>query len=176
MFPMRLALERAARHFAHLPAMIKEDGTHESWADHVGCVARLAGVVGRLGIVPGARFAILAPNSVDQATLIHAGYWSGRVPVPLNFRLAVPELMAMLRKSGAQVLFVDPLYLNVARKMQADGWQGQVLLVGPGRDGIEGTENLIARSLQPIQSVLQPVMKRSCISLVGRPVRARGYL
>ena len=155
MFPMRLALERVARHFPHLPAMIKEDGTHESWAHHVGYVARLAGVVGGLGMAPGARFAILAPNSIDQATLIHAGYWSGRVPVPLNFRLAVPELVAMLRKSGAQVLFVDPVYLNVARKMQADGWQGHVLLVGPGREGIEGTENLTARSpaTDPIRTV-----------------------
>ena len=146
MFPMRLALERTVRHFPHVTAMIKEDGSHESWADHVGRVARLAGVVSGLGMAPGARFAILAPNSVDQATLIHAGYWSGRVPVPLNFRLAVPELVAMLRKSGAQVLFVAPVYLNVARKMQADGWQGQVLLIGLGRDGIEGTENLTAQS------------------------------
>ena len=85
---MRLALERAARHFPNLIAMIKEDGSQESWENHIDCVARLAGVLCDLDLAPSVRFAILAPNSVDQATLIHAGYWSGRVPVPLNFRLS----------------------------------------------------------------------------------------
>lgn len=145
MFPMNVALERAARHFPRETAMIEEEGRRESWADHVGGVARLAGVLSGLGLAPGARFAILAPNSVDQATLIHAGYWSGRVPVPLNFRLAVPELAASLRKSGAQVLFAAPVFLDVARKLRADGWEGRVLLVGPGQDGMEGTEDLAAR-------------------------------
>ena len=154
MFPMRLALERAAQHFPYLIAMIKEDGSQENWKNHVDCVTRLAGSICALDLCPGSRFAILAPNSVDQATLIHAGYWSGRVPVPLNFRLTPGELVAMLRKSGAQVLFVSPVYLKVARKLLADGWKGQVLLVGTGRDEIEGTEELIAKSsaADPIQT------------------------
>ena len=146
MFPMRLALERAARHFPNLIAMIKEDGSQESWHNHIDCVARLAGVFCDLDLAPSARFAILAPNSVDQATLIHAGYWSGRVPVPLNFRLSTGELEAMLQKSGAQVLFVSTDYLNVAHKILGDGWGGQVLLIGTGRHGIEGTEGLIRQS------------------------------
>lgn len=154
MFPMNVALDRAARHFPHETAMVEEDGRRESWTDHVDRVARLAGALGGLGLglgpgfglPPGARFAILAPNSVDQATLIHAGYWSGCVPVPLNFRLAVPELAAILRKSGAKVLFAAPTFLVVARTLQADGWDGQIVLVGPGQDGIEGTEELIAQS------------------------------
>ena len=136
MFPMRLALERAARHFPNLIAMIKEDGSQESWHNHIDCVARLAGVFCDLDLAPSARFAILAPNSVDQATLIHAGYWSGRVPVPLNFRLSTGELVAMLQKSSAQVLFVSTDYLNVAHKILGDGWGGQVLLIGTGRDDI----------------------------------------
>ena len=43
MFPMRLALERAAQHFPYLIAMIKEDGSQENWKNHVDCVTRLAG-------------------------------------------------------------------------------------------------------------------------------------
>ena len=52
----------------------------------------------------------------------------------------------MLKKSAAQVLFVSTDYLNVAHKILADGWEGQVLLIGTGRDGIEGTEGLIRQS------------------------------
>lgn len=145
MFPMTVALERAARHFPRATAMVGEEGGRESWADHIVRVARHARVLDALGLAPGARFAILAPNSVDQATLIHAGYWSGRVPVPLNFRLAVPELAATLRKSGAKVLFAAPAFLDVARTLQAEGWDGRLLLVGSGRDGLEGSEDLAAR-------------------------------
>ena len=108
MFPMRLALERVARHFPHLPAMIKEDGTHESWADHVGCVARLAGVVGELGMAPGARFAILALNSVDQATLIHAGYWSGRL---LTFGLQFLNLWQCCERAVHRFSLLTPFIL-----------------------------------------------------------------
>lgn len=146
MFPMTAALERAARHFPRAIAMVGEDGGSETWTDHVGRVARLAGGIGGLGLAPAARFAILAPNSVDQATLIHAGYWSGRVPVPLNFRLAAPELAATLQKSGAKVLFAAPAFLDVARRLQADGWDGRVLIVGAGCDGLEGSKDLADRS------------------------------
>lgn len=156
MFPMIVALERAARHFPRAVAMVGEDGGRESWADHCARVARLAGGLGSLGLAWQARFAVLSPNSVDQAALFHAGYWSGYVPVPLNFRLAVPELAAMLKKSGAKVLFAAPVFLDVARKLQADGWDGRMLLVGPGRDGVEGSEDLAARSraCEPVRAAL----------------------
>ncbi|MEM1050259.1 MAG: AMP-binding protein [Pseudomonadota bacterium] len=145
MFPLTVALERAARSFPLETAMVEEDGRAENWSDHVDEVSRLAGALSGIGLAQGARFAILAPNSADQAKLIHAGYWSGRVPVPLNYRLALPELAAILRKSGAQLLFVAPAFFDVARTLQADGWDGRLFLLGPGRNGITGTEDLIAR-------------------------------
>ncbi len=145
MFPLTVALERAARSFPLETAMVEEDGRSETWSDHVDAIARLAGALDALDVAHGARFAILAPNSVDQAKLIHAGYWSGRVPVPLNHRLALPEFAAILQKSRAKLLFVAPAFLDIARTLQADGWDGRLFLVGPDRDGMEGTEDLIAR-------------------------------
>jgi len=156
MFPMTVALERAARHFPRSVAMIGEDGSREDWADHCVRVARLAGSLYDLGLSPSKRFAVLSPNSVEQAGLIHAGYWSGCVPVPLNFRLAVPELAAMLKKSGAKILFAAPVFLDTARKLQSDGWDGRVLPVGPGRDGVAGSEDLAARAQasDPVRAAL----------------------
>lgn len=145
MFPLTVALERAARSFPLETAMVEEDGRRETWSDHIDAASRLAGALNGIGLAQGARFAILAPNSVDQAKLIHAGYWSGRVPVPLNYRLALPELAAILQKSGAQVLFIAPAFLDVACTLQADGWAGRLFLVGPGAEGLAGTGDLIAR-------------------------------
>lgn len=130
MFPMSVALERAARHFPCDTAMLYEDGRHEDWATHVAGVARMAGMLAALGLGPGSRFAILSPNSVAQATLIHAGFWSGRVPVPLNFRLALPELAAILRKSGARVLFAAPDFAGLAEALAAGGWDGRAVTLG----------------------------------------------
>lgn len=130
MFPMSVALERTARHFPGATAMLEEDGRREDWATHVAAVARMAGALAALGLGPGGRYAILSPNSVAQATLIHAGYWSGRVPVPLNFRLALPELAAILKKSGARVLFAAPAFAAVAEALVAGGWNGRCVALG----------------------------------------------
>ena len=127
---MSVALERAARHFPLSTAMVDEDGRCEDWATHVGAVARMAGALAALGLGPGDRYAILSPNSVAQATLIHAGYWSGRVPVPLNVRLAPPELAAILRKSGARVLFAAPAFAGLAATLVAGGWDGRCVTLG----------------------------------------------
>ena len=130
MFPMSVALDRAARHFPRNTAMLDEDGRREDWAAHVAGVARMAGGLAAMGLGPGDRFAILSPNSVAQATLIHAGFWSGRVPVPLNFRLALPELAAILRKSGARVLFAAPAFAGLAEGLAAGGWDGRRIVLG----------------------------------------------
>lgn len=130
MFPMTVALERAARHFPRSTAMVEEDGRREDWATHVAGVARLAGALSAVGIGPGDRYAILSPNSVAQAALLHAGYWSGRVPVPLNHRLALPELAAILGKSGARVLFAAPALAGIAEALAAGGWDGRSVTLG----------------------------------------------
>ena len=119
--------------------MIGEDGGRMTWRDHVGRVARLAG---GLGVAPGSHFAIIAPNSVRQAELIHAGYWSGAVPVPVNFRLAPPEILSIVNECGARVLFADRQFLAIAEKLKSGGWPGEIHLLG--EDETSSTVQLIA--------------------------------
>ena len=102
--------------------MIEEDGCRTTWRAHVDRVARLGRGLGELGVVPGSRFAIIAPNSVAQAELVHAGYWSGAIPVPVNFRLAPPEILAIMHECGAGVLFVDPRFLAISEALKGGGY------------------------------------------------------
>ena len=56
---------------------------------------------------PGDRVAILALNSDRYFELLYAIPWLGAAMVPVNTRLATPEIRYVLEDSGARVLFVD---------------------------------------------------------------------
>ncbi len=71
-------------------------------------VHRLAGGLQALGVAPGDRVAVLAPNSA-MALEAHFGPMAiGAQVVMLNTRLAMEELTWILRHCGARVLLVDP--------------------------------------------------------------------
>ena len=100
-------LQRAERQFADRPAMVDALGS-VTWREHVARVARGAGALAALGLRAGQRFAVLAPNSWRQAEMLHAGYWAGITPVPVNTRLAPPEIADILADADCAAVFVDP--------------------------------------------------------------------
>jgi len=77
------------------------------WEQTVERVARVAGALEALHIRRGDRVAILALNSDRYFELMYALPWIGAVMVPLNTRLAAPEIEYILEDSGAVALFVD---------------------------------------------------------------------
>ena len=135
MTTMTAALQRAARHFGGQTAMVEEDGRRTSWHDHADRVSRLAGALRALGLAPGERFAVIAANSVSQAELIHAGYWSGCIPFPVNFRLSPPEIASVIAESEARHLFAGADFMGIAEQLRTDGLIDRVLHVGAGEDG-----------------------------------------
>ncbi|WKG05621.1 long-chain fatty acid--CoA ligase [Mycolicibacterium sp. HK-90] len=78
-----------------------------TWSETAERVARIAGGLKDVGVRPGDRVAILALNSDRYFELLYAILWLGAVMVPLNTRLATPEIRHILEDSGARVLFVD---------------------------------------------------------------------
>jgi len=60
-----------------------------------------------LGLRLGDRFSILSGNRVEFIDCLFAAAKSGLILVPLNSRLAIPELRGILEDSGAKVLFFD---------------------------------------------------------------------
>src|SRR3954452_25603971 len=61
-----------------------------------------------LGIAEGERVAIVSHNSARLLELLLAVPSSGRVLVPINFRLSPDEVRYIVGHSGARVLLVDP--------------------------------------------------------------------
>ncbi len=78
-----------------------------NWEQTVERVARVAGALAALNVGRGDRVAILALNSDRYLELMYALPWIGAVMVPLNTRLATPEIEYILDDSGAVALFVD---------------------------------------------------------------------
>jgi long-chain acyl-CoA synthetase len=78
-----------------------------TWDQTADRVARVAGALSALGVKRGDRVAILALNSDRYFELMYALPWIGAVMVPLNTRLAAPEIEYILSDSGAVALFID---------------------------------------------------------------------
>jgi fatty-acyl-CoA synthase len=61
-----------------------------------------------LGVAAGDRVAVVSPNSARMLELMYAVPSSGRILVPINFRLRSEEVEFIVEHSGASVLLVDP--------------------------------------------------------------------
>lgn len=104
-------LKRAAQVNRHGTATIDGERSH-TWAEMEQRVARLAGALLALGLEPGGRVAILSFNSDRYLEYFFAVPWAGGIIVPLNIRLAPPELVYMLNDSGAQILVTDKAHMG----------------------------------------------------------------
>ncbi len=86
-------------------------GRRFSWNQTIARVARLAGALAGLGFQRGDRIAILALNSDRYLEYYFACAWGGYLFVPINTRLAAPEIAFWLNDSGARGLFLDDAFL-----------------------------------------------------------------
>jgi len=133
MSTMSLALDRARRLHGSSPAVVDPEGDF-TWAAHVDRVARAADMLAGQGVGTGERFAILSRNTRRHFELLHAGYWSGAVPVPVNCRLAPPEIAFILEDSGCRVLFVDPPFADLLEAPELAPWREDAVEIGAASD------------------------------------------
>lgn len=61
-----------------------------------------------LGVPQGGRVAVVSQNSARLLCALYGAPYSGRVAVPVNFRLHADEVRYIVEHCGAQVLLVDP--------------------------------------------------------------------
>ncbi|MGY2876439.1 fatty-acyl-CoA synthase [Marmoricola sp. URHA0025 HA25] len=69
--------------------------------------ARFAAVLAEAGVGSGDRVGYLGMNSTSFLVTMLASFRLGAIYVPVNFRLAGPELSTVLERSGAQVLVCE---------------------------------------------------------------------
>ena len=107
-------IARATSVYAERVGVVDEpDQPATSWGDvtygRVGELARAqAARLDAMGIGVGERVAYVSHNSARLLTAFFGVCGSGRVLVPINFRLSPGEVAYIVKHSGARVLFVDP--------------------------------------------------------------------
>lgn len=69
------------------------------------------------GVGRGDRVAVLARTCPEQVELLLAAARLGAILVPLNWRLAPPELVPMVRRSKPRVIFADAIFEDAARTL-----------------------------------------------------------
>ncbi len=126
-----------------------------SWREVGDRVARLASGLLALGLERGDRVAILALNSDRYLEYMYACPWAGLVMVPLNTRLAGPEVDYILEDSGTKALFVDQTLAPLLEGLKDRLNNIKLIAIDDGQQtaGAIAYEDLIARS-QPIEDVL----------------------
>ncbi|MBK9623186.1 MAG: long-chain fatty acid--CoA ligase [Rhodocyclaceae bacterium] len=79
-----------------------------------GLANQCASVLTSLGVGKGDRVALLMPNCVEFCALFYGAAKIGAVAVPLNTRLAAPELEFILSDSGSKVLVYGEVFAKLA--------------------------------------------------------------
>ncbi|MEI7713085.1 MAG: long-chain-fatty-acid--CoA ligase [Rhodospirillales bacterium] len=109
---LRRAVQIAGRGIATICGERQQD-----WATFANRAARLAGALAGLGFKPGDRIGILALNSDRYLESFFGLAWGGFVFVPINTRLAPPEIVFWLSDSGCAGLLIDDAFVPVLPKV-----------------------------------------------------------
>ena len=111
------SLKRSVQLYGDQPASIC-DGRERSWAEVGSRVAKFAGALRNLGLEEGDRVAMLSLNSDLYFEYFFAVPWAGGVFVPVNIRLAAPEVAFWLNDSGSKILLIDDRFLPMLEDLQ----------------------------------------------------------
>ncbi|MDC0661458.1 long-chain-fatty-acid--CoA ligase [Marinobacter sp. SS21] len=153
---MACLLQRAAETWPDSPA-VSYDGETFSWrATHDRCRRMASALVG-LGVSAGDRVAYLGFNSHWCFELFFASPMAGAIFVPVNFRLAVGEMVACLEDAEPTVLVVDQHHLGQAAAIaEACPWLETLVYAGTemGPEGMTGYDRLLAGAVdrEPVAS------------------------
>jgi fatty-acyl-CoA synthase len=90
------------------PFLKEEDGREFDNKSFDRRVNRMAQALGKLGLAKGDRVAVLMINSSEFLEIFFACSKTGVIMVPLNFRLAPPELIYIIRDSSPRALIYSP--------------------------------------------------------------------
>jgi long-chain acyl-CoA synthetase len=122
MLTLSALLDRTVRRFPNRPAL-HAGGETLTWRDYDLRVARTATALKDAGVRPGRRFATLGRNSASQALLFQAGYRLGATVVPVNFRLAAPEIAYILKDSEADLLLYEGVFQELLDQPPVAAWR-----------------------------------------------------
>jgi long-chain acyl-CoA synthetase len=120
-------------------------------------VEKLAGAFQALGIGPDDKVAVLMLNSYRYLEVFYATFWSGGVVVPLNIRLAPPEISHQLNEAEVKILIVDDTFAMMLPGLKDHLTHVQHVVVardGAPTEGMLDYEQLL-READPVEDALR---------------------
>ncbi|MFV0535274.1 MAG: long-chain-fatty-acid--CoA ligase [Cumulibacter sp.] len=99
-------------------------------------VTRLANALRGRGVERGDRVATISMNNLEHVITFWAAWRLGAVVVPMNFRLAPPELTYLITDSGAKAVVVDAAFDNLEQAAR-DAVAVRLVIGGEPSDGAE---------------------------------------
>lgn len=124
-----------------------------TWAECLERVRKLAGALQSLGVKNGDPVGVLMLNGFRYFELYFGVLWAGGVLVPLNTRLAPPELIFQLNDCRAKVLIIDDHFVQMLEAFRGKlDTVSQIVHAGDNAppDGIKSYEDLLAAS-KPVE-------------------------
>lgn len=91
-----------------------------NWRDFDEMVRRMANGLTSLGLVPGDRVSVLSRNCAEYQALYFAAGRAGLILQPLNWRLAAPELAAIIRDAAPKVVISAAEWSGTVAQLQRD--------------------------------------------------------
>ena len=124
MITMTSALVRTEKLFGERIAIVDIEKKF-TWQEHIKRISMIAGALLQIGIKKGDRFGIIGPNSFRYQELIYAGYWYGAIPVPINHRLAAPEILHILNDANIKYIALGEEHLNLTDNALLAPWSNR---------------------------------------------------
>ena len=150
MTTLAMMLRTTVRHNRERTAIVADEARF-TWREFGDRVARAAAVLAGLGVEPGERFAIIARNGFRFEEMKFAGYWLGAVPVPVNWRLAPPEIRHVLADSGCRLIAIEDEFAGVMEDEALAPWSDRVLQLGPApADGASAPYEALLAECKPL--------------------------
>lgn len=133
-----------------------EGERQRTWREVHDRVIRIAAALRKLGVAQGDRVAVLAHNCDAFYETYFAVFWAGAVIVPLNTRLAVPELQFQLDDAGVGHVLFGAEFAASAQELKRRSGKRRVYigLDGDAQPADHGLESLI-RTHAPAAEVVR---------------------
>jgi acyl-CoA synthetase (AMP-forming)/AMP-acid ligase II len=113
-----------------------------SYGELLDRAAGMVAALDRMGVGQGERVAIVSPNCAKFLIALFAVTTSGRILVPINFRLSVDEVRFIVEDADAKVLLVDPeldeplASIGAPHRVRLDG-EADAELFAPGEGDLD---------------------------------------
>ena len=135
-------MSRIGRHYGNRTAVVDESSSL-SWKDFSTRIATAAGMLRGLGIEQGQRIAIYSRNSARFDELKWGAFHAGVVAVPINWRLAPPEIAHILQDSNCEPIFIEEDFVDIFDSPELQPWRDKLVkLTGPSEDALDTYEQL----------------------------------